>query len=265
MSKNSHVHKTSSGPGGSVPLWASQNFLTSQAVIRRLLEISDINSRDLVLEIGPGKGHITRQLLLRCGALRCAELDPALWGCLQERFGAISGFSLYRGDFLKMPLPQEPYKVFANIPFSCTTQIIRRLTEAKNPPQAAWLVVELGAAKRFAGLPGENLTSLSLRPFFGAKVAARVARKEFHPMPRVDAALLELRRLDQPDLPWEQQALYKSFLARARRQGLRGLLTKKQVSTALGLAGLPQPGRDANLEYVQWLCLFRCWVKFGGR
>lgn len=243
------------------PLWAGQNFLTSGPVIRRLLDTAHIEKRDFVLEIGPGKGHITRELLARCGTLQAAELDPALCRRLEERLGGKPNFRLYQGDFLKMPLPKGEYKVFANIPFSRTTEIIRRLTAAPNPPAAAWLIVEQGAAKRFAGKPGDNLTSLSLRPFFEVRIAAFVPRQEFHPSPRVDAALLALIRRPQPDLPLEERGLYRRFLEQGWKRGIHSLLTKRQISTALRLAGLP-PADDANMKYVQWLCLFRCWRRF---
>ena len=248
---------------GSAPLWAGQNFLTGAGEIRRLLALSDISSQDLVIEIGPGKGHITRELLSCCGKLLAVELDPALCARLAERFAGEPKLSLFRGDFLKMSLPKGKYKVFANIPFSHTTEIIRRLTQAPNPPTAAWLVVELGAAKRFVGAGRENLSSLSLRPFYQARIAAKISRTQFHPAPRVDAALLELCRRSGPDLPLGQCQSYQVFLERAWKRGLNGMLTKKQISTALRLADLPPLARDANLEYVQWLCLFRCWRSMG--
>ena len=257
--------KFKNNPSGA-PLWASQNFLTASGDIRRLLDISDISPQDLVVEIGPGKGHITRQLLPRCGRLIAAELDPGLCRRLEERFAGDKRFALYAGDFLKMPLPKKDYKVFANIPFSSTTAIIRRLACSGRPPSAAWLVVELGAAKRFAGQPKENLTSLSLKPFFAVRTATRIPRDRFHPMPRCDAGLLELRLRAEPDLPLAQQEQYRAFLERGWKQGLDGLLTKRQASAALRMAGLGPPGEDANLKYVQWLCLFRCWLSLtGGR
>ncbi len=244
------------------PLWAGQNFLTSGAVIRRLVDCSDIDSQDLVLEIGPGKGHITRELLARCGSLVATELDPALCRKLQERFGEREGFRLRQGDFLKMPLPPGAYKVFANIPFSHTTGIVHKLTRTPNPPECAWLIVERGAAKRFAGKPRESLASLSMRPFFQVRIAALVPRDAFHPAPRVDAALLELRLKKQPDLPMGRQASYLAFVERGWKQGFRGLLTPRQISTALKRAGLPLPGEDANMKYVQWLCLFRAYQAY---
>lgn len=246
----------------SVPLWASQNFLTSRAEICRLISLTDIRGCDHVLEIGPGKGHITRELLPRCARLTAVELDPGLCAKLRERFADEDRLALCQGDFLKRPLPEGRYKVFANLPFSETTAILRRLTQSGRPPEAAWLIVEWGAAKRFAGEPRGNLAAWTLRPYFEVRVRTKIPRGRFHPMPGVDAALLELRRKDVPDLPWEQQGEFRAFLERAWKQGPQCLLTKKQIATALRLEGLPMPRKDGNMEYVQWLCLFRCWRKF---
>lgn len=239
------------------PLWASQNFLTGGADIRRLLALTDISPRDHVLEIGPGKGHITRELLPRCGRLTAVELDPRLCAGLRERFGGSLG--LREGDFLKAPLPKGPYKVFSNIPFSKTTAIISKLTGTGDPPEAAWLIVELGAAKRFSG---GSVTALSLRPWFDVRIAARIPREKFHPAPSVDAALLELRRKPVPDLPPSSQRAFRDFLTEGKRRGLTALLTRRQISAALRLEGLPPIPPDGNTRYVQWLCLFRCYLKY---
>lgn len=245
----------------SAPLWASQNFLTGGAEIRRLVGLARIKRTDDILEIGPGKGHITRELLKKCGHLTAVELDPALCAKLRERFAGEERLELLEGDFLKRPLPRGEYRVFANLPFSRTTDIIRKLTQTGRPPRDAWLIVEWGAARRFSG---ESLAGWTLRPYFQVRTAARIQRDQFHPAPGVDAALLEIRRRAEPDLPWEQQGEYRKFLERALRDGPRELLTKRQISAALREAGLPAPGRDGNMEYVQWLCLFRCWKRFYG-
>ncbi len=247
--------------GKAAPISVSQNFLTSARTIRRLLALSDLKSGDLVYEIGPGKGHITRELLKTGASVRAVELDPGLYTRLMETFSGEPGLSLRKGDFLACPLPKSgEYKVFSNIPFSRTTDIIRKLTRSPNPPTAAWLLVEEGAAKRFS--LEKSKSALILRPFFDVRIACRIDRKEFHPAPAVDCALLCIRRKENPDLPLEDRALYREFLEQAWKNGPRGLLTKKQIATALRFAGLPQPAPDGNLLYVQWLCLFRCWRQF---
>ncbi|MCI8385548.1 MAG: 23S ribosomal RNA methyltransferase Erm [Acutalibacter sp.] len=268
MSKNPANRRPKQRPSGHcpqtpAPLWASQNFLTSSRTIRRLLACTDISPQDLVVEIGPGKGHITRELLPRCGSVLAAELDSALCARLRERFAGEARLRLWQGDFLTMPLPKGHYKVFANIPFSHTTDILRRLSQAPNPPACAWLVVERGAAMRFAGQGRPGLSALMLAPFFQVRIAASIPREQFHPAPRVDAVLLELRRRPQPDLPPSQRQSFRRFLEQGLSRGALSLLSKKQLASALGRAGLPLPADDSNMKYVQWLCLFRAWRLLG--
>lgn len=232
----------------------SQNFLTSWAVLRRLLARTDLQSGDTVLEIGAGKGHITRALAERCGRVLTCEIDPALCGYLQGRLP--ENVRLYPGDFLRMPLPRGPYKVFANIPFNLTSEIIRRLTQSANPPSCIWLIVEKGAAMRFCGQGRETAASLEMKPWWALRIICPVRREDFHPMPSVDCVLLEIRRRPEPDVPPDQRALWQRFVACGLRQGLRGLLAPRQAAAALRQAKLPM---SATLRYVQWLCLFRCW------
>lgn len=236
----------------------SQNFLTSGSVIRRLLTLTDLSETDTVLEIGAGKGHITRALADRCGRVLTCEIDPVLASRLRGTLP--ENVRLHPGDFLRMPLPRGPYKVFANIPFNRTTDIIRHLTGAPHPPQAAWLIVERGAAMRFCGAGRESHASLSLKPWWNVRIAFHLRREDFHPMPSVDCVLLELRRKEPPDIPEKERRLWERFIENAFRHGLRGMLTQRQITAALRQASIPM---SATMRYVQWLCLFRCWRSGG--
>ena len=194
---------THKGAGSArAPLSFSQNFLTGRRTIHRLLDLTDTSSGDLVVEIGPGKGRITMEVLPKCSSLQAAEWDPVLCARLQEIFSCEAKFSLFQGDFFSIPLPDELYKVFSNIPFSRTTDIVRRLAWGRSSPETAWLLMEKGAALRFCGKPHESQAAL-LRPFFQTGIWAQVSRQEFHPAPRLDTALLCLRKKAQLDLPWD--------------------------------------------------------------
>ncbi len=232
----------------------SQNFLTSSRTIHQLLALTDLSADDTVLEIGAGKGHITRALAQRCSRVLTYEIDPALASRLTGKLPA--NVRLYPADFLRAPLPKGPYKVFANIPFSITTDILRKLTEGPNPPRAAWLIMEKGAAMRFCGAGREAAASLMLKPWWDVRIVHRLRREDFHPMPRVDCVLLELRRRAVPDVPLREKRDWAVFVARGQQLGLRSMLTPRQISHALREAGIPM---SATLRYVQWLCLFRCW------
>ena len=247
--------------GQALPCSISQNFLTSRRTIGRMLLKTSITENDTVLEIGAGKGHITKALADVCRGVLTYEIDKSLAEKLKPQLP--ENVRLIVGDFLRAPLPKKDYKVFANIPFSRTTEIVRKLTGAGNPPQAMWLIMEKGAAKRFCGLPGETQSSLQIKPYFDTKIIYHLRREDFHPAPRVDCVLMEFIRKPQPDIAPAQCASFAAFIEKAKRQGIDKLLTKKQIATALRLAGLPQIGRSGDILYVQWLCLFRCWLQFG--
>jgi len=242
----------------------SQNFLTSAALIRRVVGLAKLEAYDHVVEIGAGKGHLTKQLLSYCRTVTAVEIDRKLYQRLAETYSGTPGLRLYCGDFLTWPLPKTPFKVFANIPFNQTTNIIKKLTECPTL-QEAWLVVEKGAAKRFAGKPQESLSSLLLKPFFELSIRYHFKREDFHPLPKVDCVLLQLKRKASPDLSPSEFPAYRRFLTQCfdnRRGGIRALLTHKQISTALKREGLSCDRLSANMLYVQWLCLFRCSRKF---
>jgi len=246
-----------------LPFSVSQNFLTSSKTIQRLLRLTSINKNDFVIEIGCGKGHITKELVGICNSVDAFEIDFDLYAKLQEKFSSIKNLNLKRMDFLKADLPKyEPYKVFSNIPFSITSDIIRKLTAAKNPPQEMWLVMEKGAAKRFAGSPCDTRSSVIIKPFFDMKIEYYFQRQDFHPMPSVDIVLLHFARKAQPDIPASRQKDFAYFIEKCLRCGINSLLTKTQVATALKLANLPRIEKSGLTSYVQWLCLFRCYCKF---
>lgn len=230
----------------------SQNFLTNRKTIARLLTLTDISPADTVLEIGAGKGHITRTLSQCCAQVLTYEIDPEL--CAKLRTNLPQNVRLYQRDFLCTPLPAKPYKVFANIPFNHTTAILRRLTQERHGMECAWLIMEKGAAMRFSGAGRETLSSLLLKPWWDVRIVHRLRREDFHPAPSVDCVLLELRRRAAPDLSIKEFAPWQRFVRHGLEKGLRGLVTPGQAKAAMREAGIPM---SATLQYVQWLCLFR--------
>lgn len=248
------------------PYSVSQNFLTSRRLIKRLIRKAGLTAQDTVVEIGAGKGHITKALSDSCKTVIAYEIDRKLYEYLKPQLA--ENVRLHGTDFLKCALPKTPYKVFANIPFSRTTEILRKLTNAEPSPDGIWLVMEKGAAKRFCGIPKDNLNSLLIKPFFETKIIYHFNREDFHPAPRVDTVLLELQRKETPDIHPSQKREFSVFLSHSLQYGLfgsRALLTKKQIVTALKRAGLPPIERSGDILYIQWLCLFRCWQQFGKR
>lgn len=247
----------------------SQNFITDSYLIRKIIRLSNISKNDTVLEIGTGKGHLTEALCRRSGYVYSVELDRRLYESTSAKLASLTNLKLIHGDFLKYPLPAKGnYKVYANIPYFITTQIIEKLTNAPNPPSDIWLIMEKGAAKRFMGLPRENTKSLLLKVRWNMKILYHFRREDFHPMPSVDSVLLHLTRKPKPDLEPADYSAFKRFLEHSMKYGIcgkQGLLTKRQMTIALKRAGLPPSYEDAVTLYIQWLCLFRCHQQFGNK
>ena len=250
------------------PVWVSQNFLTSAITIRRIIRKTTISQSDHVIEIGPGKGHITNALLQHCKKVSAIEIDKSLYDKLCIKYEAMQNLKLYHQDFLQWNLPVAgSYKVFASIPFNHTTSIIIKLAQAPNPPTEAWLVMEKGAAKRFMGVPRESARSLSLKPLFDMRVVYHFAREDFHPMPGTDVVLLHIKMKAPHDLPRPEWRRYQNFISNAIKNnggGVARLFTKKQWTNARKLAGI-NDRHSGEILYIQWLCLFRCYEKYMGR
>ncbi len=125
----------------------SQNFLKDSSLVASLLDRSSINSDDVIYEIGPGKGIITKQLALRCKQVVAIEKDPRLSALLLQKFADRPNVIIHPGDFLHYHLPCQPYKVFANIPFNITASIVTKLTASEYPPEEAYLTMQKEAAE----------------------------------------------------------------------------------------------------------------------
>lgn len=243
----------------------SQNFLTNKALIKKIVNYSSIGKKDTVLEIGTGKGHLTEVLCQAGGTIYSVEIDRKLFERTKAKLHHLSNLKLIQGDFLHYCLPSKgSYKVFANIPYFITTPIIEKLTNAPNPPSDIWLILEKGAAMRFAGLPRETEKSLLLKVNWNLKILHRFRREDFHPMPSVDSVLLHLHQKETPDLDRASLSSFQRFIAHSMKYGIcgnRGLLTRRQVAVALKQAGLPPACENGVTLYIQWLCLFRCFQR----
>lgn len=247
----------------------SQNFLTSSRLLERIVRLAAFQEKDMVLEIGTGKGHLTEVLCQKAGKVCSVEIESRLMESAKRRLSKYSNIELVTGDFMKYRLPEKgAYQVFSNIPFFLTTQIVEKLTLGKNPPTDIWLVMEKGAAKRFMGLPKETKKSLELKVRWEMKIVYHFRREDFHPKPSVDCVLIHFSKKAVPDLNRREYREFQKFIGRAMKYGMTGkggMLTKRQGTAALRQAGLYHAHEDGVTLYIQWLCLFRCYQGLKGR
>lgn len=179
-------------------LW-SQNFLSNRELISKLIRDSSIISSDTVLEIGSGKGIITKELLKVTPHVIAVEKDPR--------------FTKNPQDFLTYLLPTNPYKVFANIPFSITGDIIRKLLQASNPPADCYLIVQSEAANKFIINSTDTMAALLYYPWWNIQITHNFNRNDFHPIPKIDSVLLHIKPKLKPLIPIWQKTSYYDFIA----------------------------------------------------
>lgn len=240
----------------------SQHFLRSGALAASLVAHSSVSRDDLVVEIGPGRGLLTHALARRAGRVVAVEIDARLADLL--RSSAQSNVDVVTGDFFRFCAPSRPHKVFANLPFARTADIMRRLTDTPTLTEA-YLVVQREAAERFAGYPYEDETirSLSLKPWWHVEILRRLRRTDFAPVPNVDAVLLWLMRRDKPLVQGAEGDTYLRFIesqlgtTRTVRTALRRLFTHSQVRRLARDLRFSPEARPSELSFEQWLGVYR--------
>ncbi len=247
----------------------SQNFLKSPSLVDQLLNKSDINSNDVVYEIGPGKGIITQRLASHCRQVIAIEKDPRLVDVLCSKFASISNIRIAAGDFLEYHLPNGHYKVFANIPFNITSAVVTHLTNAPVPPDDAYLIMQKEAAEKFLGQPRESLYGILLKSSFELEIIHHFHRHDFTPAPRVDVVMLRLRKRGPPLLSSNDMQLFRDFVVYSftmpkpsLHSTLKSIFTSpqlKRLSMQLDLADTP-----TSFELEQWLSLFRSFKQLAG-
>ncbi|HAL46786.1 MAG: 23S ribosomal RNA methyltransferase Erm [SAR202 cluster bacterium] len=244
----------------------SQHFIKNSALAASLVAQTSISAEDLVIEIGPGQGVLTQQLASRCKRLVAIEIDDRMARVLCSQFSDAPQVRIVQGDFLRYELPDQTYKVFANIPFSRTAAIVRRLVDAASPPLDAYLVVQREAAERFCGAPyaGEALQSLLIKPWWQAEIVRRLQRTDFAPPPKVTPVMLWLARRTRPLVSDSQADLYRRFVASAFGQGgatvrqcLRRIFTSRQLGRLARELRFDGGAPPSALTFDQWLGLFR--------
>ncbi len=254
----------------STPLRYSQNFLRDPRLVERLLTLSSIGQEDLVYEIGPGKGLITDHLARRCRQVVAIEKDCVLAERLRHRYAADAHVAIHAGDFLEFPLPKQPYKVFASIPFVITHDIVTKLTSAANPPHDAYLIVQREAANKFCGMPRESLYAVLLKPWFEVDILYHFRRGDFMPIPHVDEVMLRLKKRGPPLITTNERRLFRDFAVYGfvTRQPtldriLQGVFTHRQRQQAMTMFAIDLNATPSALAFPQWIQLFRYFMHVG--
>ena len=182
-----------------------QNFLVDRPLVDRIVASLDIHVGDLIVDIGAGRGALTFACAAVGARVIAIERDQAVVRQLMHRATThrlAARIDVVAADFLQWPMPQQPFRVIANPPFGLTTPILDRLlSDPETGPARCDLMLQLDVARKRAHAPPDTLLSAAWSPWWTFELGPTIPRKAFRPIPRVDAALLTVRRRPVPVLP----------------------------------------------------------------
>lgn len=184
-----------------------QNFLSNQEVVNKIVDSSNINKEDLVIEIGPGLGTLTEELLQNAGRVVAIELDKRMITILTDRFVAYNNFEVINQDVLKVNLNEliENYKkqynlksakIVANLPYYITTPIIMKLLEDKLDLESITVMIQKEVADRLIATPGDKLSgaiTYAVYYYAEAENVMIVDNNSFIPEPEVTSEVIKLK------------------------------------------------------------------------
>ena len=260
----------------------AQNFLRSPKLASRLVRVTKIGLSDTVYEIGPGNGIITAALARVAGQVIAIEKDPELARRLRERFRSVENVEIVEQDFLNYSFrfrstvdvrrvrkgrltSLSEYKIFGNIPYNRTAQIVRKILCDRSRLSEAHLVIQKEAASRFSGFPRETLFSILTKPFYDFQVLWQLKRTDFWPVPSVDSVLLSIKRRDSPLIEAQNVSLYREFVQYGfgrwkpnLKLAFKDFFTYKQWKRLARDLDFPLNATPTELSVEQWLGLYQC-------
>lgn len=188
-----------------------QNFLINEEIVENIVASSNISENDLVIEIGPGLGTLTKYLLDTKAKVICIELDNRMIEILNDRFSLYDNFSVINDDVLKVDLKKlisenkksgiEKVKIVANLPYYITTPIIMKLLEEKLDIESITVMIQKEVAERLTTIPGEKDTgSITYTVYYysDSSMLFNVPNNSFIPEPEVTSTVIKLDILKEP-------------------------------------------------------------------
>ena len=248
-----------------------QHFLRGAWAARTLVAAGKVSHGDVVLEIGPGKGVLTREILATGARVIAIEKDETLIALLRKTFAdEIHSRALtVVADDVRNILPENldlkeaDYTVAANIPYYITGEIIRQFLTARVQPKMMVLLVQKEVAQRIISKRG-SILSISVKAYGTPKIVAKVPRGNFSPPPSVDSAILSVERISRDffkDI--EEESFFRFVRAgfSSKRKFLAGNLAEKcdlartAVLDAFSKCDIKEKARAEDLSLQQWKCL----------
>ena len=243
-----------------------QNFLHDPGIIRRIVTAIQPEATQHLVEIGPGKGAITRHLVNHCSRLDAIELDRDLIGLLEARFGGWPEFHLHHADALKFDFRQlatgsEKLRIVGNLPYNISTPLLFHLLATPGCLQDMHFMLQKEVVERMAAPPGSRTygrLSVMLQISCQVQHLFNIGPGAFDPAPKVDSAFVRLTPYAQKPVPVKDMKRFAAIVTQAfsqRRKTLRNTLKKTLSAEQISACGIDPGQRAEQLSPADFACL----------
>lgn len=258
-----------------------QNFLTDQSVIERIVDTSEAGPEDLVIEIGPGMGVLTREVAEVAGKVVAIEVDARLIPILRSTLALSGNVVVVHEDVLKTDIQElisrertlpdgteaKHVRIVGNLPYYITTPILMKLLEERLDISSITIMVQKEVAERIAAPPGSRTygaLSVAVQYFCDVEYVVDVPKEVFIPVPKVDSAVLHLRLRSEPPVDLFSEKLFFDCVKKSfgqRRKTLHNALTgvcgldKQQTGELLLACGIDPARRAETLSLSEFAAL----------
>lgn len=257
-----------------------QNFLIDGNIVRKIVREAGVGPEDTVLEIGPGIGTLTQELLGKAHRVISVEIDPQLLPILEDHFGSDEKFRLVEGDALKLDFAallareqrEGALRLVANLPYYITTPLLKRFLTEGLPFQSLTVMVQKEVADRMTAAPSSKeygSLTLFIQLYARAKRVIRAPKEVFMPSPKVDSEVVHLVLKQEEEIPQgaeELGRLFQTVFQQRRKTAINGFSratgkSKSELRAVFDSLGLSPNLRPENLSLKNFIDLRDCLKK----
>ena len=249
-----------------------QNFLIDDDTVSGIVDAANVSKDDLIIEIGPGLGTLTKELLDRAGKVICFELDKRMIEILNDRFSMYDNFKVLNDDVLKVNLKEliekekvKTTKIVANLPYYITTPIIMKLLEERLDIETITVMIQKEVADRLVTKPGTGDTgaiTYAIHYYTNPKRVLEVPNTAFIPEPKVNSTVINLEVLKEPKVAVKDEKKLFEVIKTAFMQKRKTLLnalansnkygSKEQICKTLELLSIDNRVRPEKLTLEEF-------------
>lgn len=254
-----------------------QHFLVDRTVLNTIIGSVELTPADTVVEVGPGLGILTGELVKRAGRVVAVELDTRLAEILKDTLAQASNLTVVNEDILNIEpaalVGTTAYKVVANLPYYIASAVLRHFLEGPLKPAAMVVMVQKEVAEQMVALPGRmSLLSVGIQYYGRPEIVAYVPARCFCPAPEVDSAVVKIEVYPAPVVPVTDETgffnLVRAGFSAPRKQIANSIalgthLSKAEVLSLLEAAGIAVRRRAETLSLDEWAGLWRTFDEAG--